>query len=219
MPGGVRRSRDHRRHGMLQEHGYRVPNDVAVTGYNSLDAARLAVPSITTVDRKIAELATTRHRNAARHDGRETHARPSHPPAGTHRPTFLRLRAPGGDSGYCGSGRLVEVTSPTDLAQMREPVATAMVQSWHSSLPVSVQGFDSEWADRLFVSFLAELEGDSSGAFLVTLEDMLRQVVTRTAMSVPGTQCYRPCANNCATPESPCYCWRGVRTSGNRLGS
>ena len=40
----------------LRERGWRVPADVAVTGFNNLEETRFAMPGVTTVDRQIADL-------------------------------------------------------------------------------------------------------------------------------------------------------------------
>ena len=163
---------------ILQDRGFRIPNDIAVTGYNSLEEARLAVPSITTVDRKIAELA----RRATDMlldmlDGKQVPDRLILPPELVVRrscgcmPQMVIQAA-------ADPAVAVEVTpTPADLARLRASVAAGMVRSWPARIPGSTAGFDSKWADHLFTSFLAELEGESPGVFLTTLEDMLRQVL------------------------------------------
>jgi len=161
----------------LQRRGIGVPYDIAVTGFNNLEAARLGVPSLTTVDRKIAEVS----RRATEMlldliEGKEI-------PASVILPPDLVVRRSCGcipRTVFQAAGRSaaeLEASAPGSLANRREAILAEITHAIGPSLVGLVPELKPDWAERLLDSFVQELTGESTGLFFVTLEEILGQVV------------------------------------------
>ena len=163
---------------MLQARGVRVPYDVAVTGFNNLEPARLASPSLTTVDRQIAELS----RRATEMlldmlDGRSVPQKELLPPELKVRrscgciPETVRQAA--------SNSPTVSVTLPGDTSARWDidRIITEVARAGRPGVVGHVVGLDARWAEHLVDSFVTDLDGNSAGLFLITLEETLRQVI------------------------------------------
>lgn len=162
---------------MLQARGVRVPYDVAVTGFNNLEPARLASPSLTTVDRQIAELS----RRATEMlldmlDGQAVPQKELLPPE-------LKVRRSCGcipeTVRQAASSITVSATSYEDTSSPwdRDSIIAEVSHAGRPSVVGHVAGLDTRWAEHLIDNFVTELEGNAPGLFLSTLEETLRQVI------------------------------------------
>lgn len=161
----------------LQERGFRVPQDVAVTGFNNLEVTRYVTPSLTTVDRRIIELA--RRAIEMLLDLLEGKSVPEHillaPEVVVRRscgcvpqtviqaavPAHASLPAP---SAHLGAGQRAAL-----IATMEQP---GLVHRLGDLAEVG-----ESWPTRLVDALLEDLGGDATGRFLATLEDILNRVV------------------------------------------
>ena len=161
----------------LQRRGIGVPYDVAVTGFNNLEAARLSIPPLTTVDRKIAELG--RQATEMLLDLLEGKAVPE----SVILPPELVVRRSCG----CVPGTVSRATArPVGKPEPRPEVTPAalreagqraaeMMRSGRPSL--GSPDLSPDWSERLVESFIADLGDESTGAFFASLEETLRQVL------------------------------------------
>ncbi len=205
---------------MLQSRGVRVPYDVAVTGFNNLEPARLASPSLTTVDRQIAELS----RRATEMlldilDGRAVPQKELLPPELMVRrscgciPETVRQAA--------SSDAAVSVVVPTDTSSRwdRDRIVAEVAHAGRPGVVGHVSGLDEDWAEHLVDSCIAELDGNSPGLFLITLEETLRQVIAADCRVTAWQgvlsamrRCMRPCLHDADTLERAEDFWQQART-------
>jgi signal transduction histidine kinase/DNA-binding LacI/PurR family transcriptional regulator/AraC-like DNA-binding protein/DNA-binding LytR/AlgR family response regulator len=158
---------------MLQARGVRVPSDVAVTGFNNLEPARLASPSLTTVDRQIAEL--SRRATEMLLDLLDGHSVPQKEILSPE----LKVRR------SCGcipetvrqAASALSLSVDTPAQWDRDHVIAEVTRAGRPSVVGHVAGLDVRWAEHLVESFNTELAGNSPSLFLITLEEILRQVI------------------------------------------
>ena len=161
----------------LQERGFRVPYDVAVTGFNNLEVTRYVTPSLTTVDRRIIELA----RRATEMlldllDGQPV------PEQVLLAPEVVVRRS-------CGCVPQTVIQAAV-AAQARSARPIAWLQAEQRALLLAAveevgrthrlggsADVDQSWPVQLVDALLDELEGHAAGLFLATLEDILNRVV------------------------------------------
>jgi signal transduction histidine kinase/DNA-binding LacI/PurR family transcriptional regulator/putative methionine-R-sulfoxide reductase with GAF domain len=170
---------------VLQARGIRVPDDVALVGFDDIDTSKYTIPALTTVRNPFYKLGVkATEMLLARIDGRDV-------PECTVLPLDLIVRQ------SCGCPLPVTIraaAAPTlhhspeksdgqvSLSTQRESILSTLTQSINT--PV-----DGEWAKRLLDAFItqmeaqveAQVEEERSDTFLTTLEDILRQVVTSDA--------------------------------------
>ncbi|MBN2388426.1 MAG: substrate-binding domain-containing protein [Anaerolineales bacterium] len=158
----------------LQERGFKIPGDVAVTGFNNSIEERLATPPLTTVDlpfydqgAKALELLLALWKGEA-------------VPALLTLPSRLIIRQSCGcpsaavdlaarmvlDSGLAGDGPLDQL--PARLQAARSDCLVEMA----ADSQISAERIGA-WIAPVFDAFLADLQHPSGGAFLPTLEDIL----------------------------------------------
>lgn len=168
----------------LQERGMRVPQDIAVVGYDDIEAARLVTPPLTTVHQPIGGL--TRAATEMLLDmlaGR---------PVATQvvLPTELMLRRSCG----CTSPAVAQAAAgdlwtapdtalPAALIAQRQPLCAEIAQAVRATSP----GRAVEQAGQLLDTFTAELAGDARGGFLAVLDEILRDA-TRSGEDVAAWQ-------------------------------
>ena len=205
---------------MLQSRGVRVPYDVAVTGFNNLEPARLASPSLTTVDRQIAELA--RRATEMLLDLLDGHSVPQQellPPDLVVRrscgciPETVRQAA--------SSLTTVSISSSVDTSSgwNKDHIIAEVTQAGRPSVVGHVSDLDEHWAEHLVDSFVTELDGNLPGLFLITLEETLRQVIAADCRVTPWQgvlsamrRCMRPYLHDAATVERAEDFWQQART-------
>jgi signal transduction histidine kinase/DNA-binding LacI/PurR family transcriptional regulator/AraC-like DNA-binding protein len=155
----------------LRERGWRVPADVAVTGFNNLEETRFAMPGVTTVDRQIADL--SRQATQMLLDllaGRRIPQRTILPPE-------VVVRRSCGCLPQTVTDAAVEISpaAPISFAQAHEGLGAAVAaaarpDAWHAAR------LSPDWADQLADSFMQDLTSDSSHGFLALLEEDLQAV-------------------------------------------
>ncbi len=159
---------------MLQARGVRVPYDVAVTGFNNLEPARLATPSLTTVDRQIAEL--SRRATEMLLDllaGKSVPKKELLPPE-------LKVRRSCGcipETVRQAAANSASVPKDTIAHWDRHRIIAEVNRAGRPSVVGHVACLDARWAEHLVASFVTELAGNSPGLFLISLEETLRQVI------------------------------------------
>jgi DNA-binding LacI/PurR family transcriptional regulator/signal transduction histidine kinase len=156
----------------LRERGIRVPDGVSVVGFDDIEEARFAAPPLTTIRQPLYE----QGRRAAEMllallAGEDV-------PERVMLPTELVVRRSCGCLSQPASPERTTLptwpgeTLETTFAGQRERTLSEMVQvagEAAASLP-------PDWAERLLDAFFATLEDRPRGAFLLTLEEILRQV-------------------------------------------
>jgi sigma-B regulation protein RsbU (phosphoserine phosphatase) len=163
----------------LQKRGIRVPQQVALIGFDDVDEARFTTPPLTTVRQPLYE----QGRQALRLLYSKLEPSKSKvvgpPPSRVQMKTDLIVR----ESCGCSSGR-VEVTRRNDLrasevtleayvAQHRDGLCDAFTYAVRSAAGAAEPG----WEGRLVDAFLAEMIGTTRGGFGAAFERVLRRVM------------------------------------------
>jgi len=153
----------------LQERGIEVPSDVAVIGFDDLEAARFAAPPLTTVRQPMYQQgATALDLLLAQLDGQQFAAQ-------TQTAAQLVVRQSCGClSGTDRPGRSGPVTRTatavdTLLSEHGDALRAQMVQSVHGADAGLAPGWDAQLLD----AFQAELRGAGAGLFSTTLDGLL----------------------------------------------
>lgn len=155
----------------LQARGFRVPHDVAVTGFNNLEVTRFATPGLTTVDRHIAELsrrATTMLLDLL--------AGSDVPEQVILAPELVVRRSCGCLPQAVVSAATAPLPAPPLPAPPDSAVAAVARAGSHAGAD-HLSGLDAAWAERLCAAFTDDLSGRAAGAFLAAIEDLLNRVV------------------------------------------
>ena len=162
----------------LQNRGFQVPGDVAVTGFNNSIEERLATPPLTTVDLPFYD------QGAKSIEMLQAQWRGETVPALITLPSRLIVRQSCG----CPSTAVAQAAGLpervikrkiktlnetwTSLQASREDILTDMAAS--SSIPA---GKIPDWIEPVWNAFLSEVRENSSGRFISTLEDVLDQAM------------------------------------------
>ena len=155
----------------LRQRGIKVPQTIAVIGFDDLDESRFALPPLTTVRQPLYRqgrraLTLVLERIAGR-DG----------PSAIQMDSELIIR----ESCGCSSGRVqfrehdVAVVSQSFsdwLSQHGDDVTSAIRRSIRSPESLTIPG----WDEQLLDAFADDLQGWSSGLFLARLQELLHQV-------------------------------------------
>jgi DNA-binding LacI/PurR family transcriptional regulator/anti-anti-sigma regulatory factor len=168
----------------LRTRGVRVPDDVALVGFDDISAARLATPPLTTVRYSFYDQGRRATETLlAQIEGQEV-------PERTTLPITLMVRqscgcmptavtqAAAGPAAEADKNRAFEALADKKHpdAGQREHISSEMVQAvGNPSTSIS-----SVWAEQLLDAFSSELTGPSAGVFLSTLNEILRQVTMET---------------------------------------
>jgi PAS domain S-box-containing protein len=154
----------------LQERGIRVPDEVAIVGFDDAFETRIQTPPITTIRASSYELGYT----AAETLIDLIAGKPV--PELTNVPSILVVRQSCG----CQDPHVTAIaakpgqppaTSPTDAPLVHPGIISAMVEAAQTSGIESIQ----PEAELLLEQFVAELTGEKTGAFLNALDDALQR--------------------------------------------
>ncbi len=163
----------------LRVRGIRVPHDVAVTGFNDLEPARLATPSLTTIDRKIQRLARRATEMLLdRLDGNQVPSLEIVPPGLVVRRSCGCVPQMVIQATALPSATTAHGTDDLKLAVRRETILTEIERAVPAGLEGAVSGLAPNWPSQLLDAFVAELESEQHGLFFTTLEEILRHVLT-----------------------------------------
>lgn len=159
----------------LQAAGYRVPDDVAVVGFDDVDEARFASPPLTTVRQPLYEQGLQAANIAA------AMLRGVHVEGQVTLHTELVARR---SCGCFSQAPTQSMLPPGDVAapQLGHAVIRRkerILSDMNQALRGLGRSLAADWHVRLLDAFMAELEGKSPGAFLSALEDGLRQVTQK----------------------------------------
>jgi DNA-binding LacI/PurR family transcriptional regulator len=155
----------------LQERGIRVPDDVAVVGYDNSLESQYASPPLTTVPLLIYEQAYRAVEVVL--DllaGEEVPEQVVIPPKLVIRQSCGCL-AHEVTQAAAEPATVTRKSFETALIEQREPLIAAMARV------VGTSEQDIGWIEGVVDAFVAEIEGTSPGAFVSTFDKMLRQVV------------------------------------------
>lgn len=170
----------------LQVRGIKVPDDVALVGFNDAVEGRVATPPLTTVRPPFYEIG--RRATEALLDLLEGEQVPEQIVL----PSELVVRRSCG----CKSLAVMQAARSPDareatkvnrkksratLATQREEILTEMTQA------ITATELDILWAEQLLDSFVEELEGKSTGVFLAALDIILHLTMT-TGGNMPAWQ-------------------------------
>ena len=158
----------------LQDRGFKVPYDVAVTGFNNSIEERLATPPLTTVDLPFYDQGAKALEILLAQWKGETI------PALITLPSSLVVRQSCG----CPSAAVAQAAGMPEVYGQDQFLSTKEVRTRLSANRVECLSemavgshvndeMVSEWIEPIFDAFLVELKGTSSGNFLKTLEDVL----------------------------------------------
>jgi PAS domain S-box-containing protein len=154
---------------VLQARGVRVPEEVALTGFDDMEDGRFSLPPLTTV------------RQSAYLQGREaarlmlSRLQGIEPAANTIMPSMLIVRQ------SCGCAeQSVALAAVPDLPA--SPIAheqdgdrsAATIEALVKAASFLPFDLAVDWSQRLYTAFMAEIEEERSGLFLKTLDDLLR---------------------------------------------
>ena len=162
---------------VLQQRGYDLPFDVAVSGLNNIEIARFITPSLTTVDRQIAEVA--RQATARLFDLLQGHTVPLRTVV---RPTVIVRRSCG-----CMPATVLQAASapalpgvaaePEAAADARAAVLAALRRAGRPGAAALAPDLPLDWQERLVDGFFADLDDAVGGRTLAALEANLRLVI------------------------------------------
>lgn len=156
----------------LQARGIRVPDDVAVLGFDDTEESRYVTPPLTTVPLQMYEQGRqATEMLLAQLQGKEV-------PDEVSMPTELVVRQSCGCVVPAVVQAAVKVTATGEtleatFAARRERILSDMVQTVGAPSVGSAPG----WAEQLLDAFSAELKGESPGDFLPALGEVLHRVV------------------------------------------
>ncbi|MEJ5200047.1 MAG: substrate-binding domain-containing protein, partial [Anaerolineae bacterium] len=149
----------------LRGHGLRVPEDVAVTGFDDTPLGRFVTPPITTVPWRMYE----RGRQAVNLLLKMLAGEPT--PAEVLLPTRLIVRQSCG----CPSPTVLEAAAESLLRDANHEEQTPQTQRERCLAALTTHLDPPERAAQFLDAFLSDLVGDAPGAFTATLEEILRQ--------------------------------------------
>lgn len=161
----------------LQRRGVRIPYDVAVTGYGDTEAARLAIPPLTTVHYPTYDLGYTAVEIILAGLGGEDI------PETTSLPTTAKIRISCGCqfttvsqiSELAPEGSLQAEISVQLFAETFTPQRDVFLKDIARQLAYREKDQALTWSHALFKTFATDVEAATSAAFLPTLEQILRE--------------------------------------------
>jgi DNA-binding LacI/PurR family transcriptional regulator/anti-anti-sigma regulatory factor len=170
---------------VLQARGIQVPYDVALVGFDDVEEAKVATPSLTTVRQPIHEQGKRAvELLLALLAGKEVPEQVTLPTqmvvrqsCGCHSQAVLHAAAEPAARGEVPSGHSTAKTFEEALVTRREEIVAAMVQAVADHAGEAALAMTPEWVEKLLDAFVAEIGAKSPGGFLSALDRVLRQVV------------------------------------------
>jgi DNA-binding LacI/PurR family transcriptional regulator len=152
----------------LRERGVAVPSDIAVTGFDDVDAGRCAVPPLTTVQQPTDAM------------GREGLKLLVALMDGKGEPRVTRLPTTTVGRRSCGCAKtsvLINRRSPAKPGRTLEhgnlERRAVIFAELSRSARGSLVGAGSRWEERLLSALLADLQGTNDGAFLLAVDQLM----------------------------------------------
>jgi sigma-B regulation protein RsbU (phosphoserine phosphatase) len=157
----------------LRERGIRVPEQIAIAGFDDIEEAAFTVPSLTTVRQRLAEQGRDAVRIAVEQirDGAK--------PEQATRPAELVIRRSCGCFGGSGVGYRSSAPPGATLGfdsailRRKQHILTAMARAARGSFGAA----GAQWDSRLLAAAAEQIRGDSDDAFLRAYDDVLRRLV------------------------------------------
>jgi DNA-binding LacI/PurR family transcriptional regulator len=167
----------------LRRLGIKVPEQVAVAGFDDVDESRCVLPPLTTAFQPLRELGAQAVRIVI------DQVRNGAPPVQTVRPTELVVRrscgclAGGNGSGARMSSAPPEMNLGFDAALMRKRqyILGDLARAGRGELGVAA---GAQWDIRLLTAAAEQIRGDSAHAFLRTYDEIVRRAVLAGVRSV-----------------------------------
>ena len=180
----------------LRERGVSVPGDIAVTGFDDVDAGKCAVPPLTTVRQPTDALGRDGlKRLVALMDGKDE-------PRLTRLPTTIVGRR---SCGCAKASVLIHRRSPAKPGRTLEVAVlerrALIFAELSRSARGSLVGAGPRWEERLLSALLAELTGNSDGAFLSAVDQLmagLQRAGAELAQAQPVLTTLRRALQDCA---------------------
>jgi DNA-binding LacI/PurR family transcriptional regulator/anti-anti-sigma regulatory factor len=185
---------------VLHARGISVPYDVALAGFDDAEEAKVATPSLTTVQQPIYELGKRAvDMLLALLAGEDVPEQVTLPAemvvrrsCGCYSQPILQAAAEPGTKAQLFPGHSADETFEETLVTRREEIVIAMVQAVASYSAEAVLVTTPEWAEQLLDGFAAEIGDKSPGAFLSTLDRILRQVAAASGGSSTSSSAGSP---------------------------
>ncbi len=157
----------------LTSRGLRVPDDVAVVGFDDIDEARFATPSLTTVHQPPRQLGISAVRAVL------ARMRSDAPVADVVLETLPRLRQSCGC--FRGARRVERETGARVNVHARGPAAWAAAATAYG--PALETSLPSDWAERMADSLHSDIEDREGGHFLATVDALVSRAAEGGTLS------------------------------------
>ena len=152
----------------LHARGLRVPEEIAVVGFDDVEEARFATPALTTVRQPLREQGERAVEIVLSQLGGEIA-----PDRITLHTALVTRRSCGCSS---RAARVIDVARRGDFATEFAAQRTPMIADLARAARTSLGDLDAAWAERLLDAFTADLQGSARGLFAATFEEILRDV-------------------------------------------
>jgi DNA-binding LacI/PurR family transcriptional regulator len=183
----------------LRERGIAVPGDVAVTGFDDVDAGKCAVPPLTTVQQPTEAM------------GREGLKRLVALMDGKDEPRLTRLPTTTVGRRSCGCAKATVLIQRRSPAKPGRPLEVAVIErravifaELSRSARGSLVGAGPRWEERLLSALLADLSGTHDGAFLLAVDQLmagLQRAGAELSQAQPVLTTLRRALQDCATGD------------------
>ena len=153
----------------LRARGRRVPEEIAVVGFDDVEEARFATPALTTVRQPLREQGERAVEIVLSQLGGE-----AAPDRITLHTALVTRRSCGCSS---RAARVAEAAPSGDFATAFAARRAGMIADLTRAARTSLADLGTAWAERLLDAFTADLDGTGLGGSCATFEEILRDVV------------------------------------------